>query len=126
MRACAGEFIHLLESFRAHQRKVNRDPKGHQTLVGADVGSSLFAADVLLAGLKCKHEATLAGSINALAYDTAGEFAHVVALASQESHIRTAIAKRNAEGLSVTHGYICPPFCGSLEDCQGGRITVFN
>ena len=46
---------HVAHAGRTHQRKIDRRAQGVQTLVRADVARGLFAADVLLAGLKRQH-----------------------------------------------------------------------
>ena len=81
---------------------------------------------MLLAGLQGKHEAASAFRVGSLAHDTAGELAHILALAGKESHIGSAVAERNAERLAVAHSYVSAPFRRRLQHCKGGRITIFN
>ncbi len=114
----------LTQTLRAHGGQVDRGGHGAQSLVGADVGGGLLPADVLLSGLESQDVAAVSVVVRGLADDTAGEFTHVFALAGKESDIRTAIAERNTQGLAVSDGNVCAPFCRSLEHCQSRRIAI--
>ena len=112
------QFIDLTQALSSHKRHIYGDIQRHQALVRADVAGRLLSTDVLLTCLKCKHETTSALRILGLAYDSARHLTDIILVASHETHIRAAIAKRNAERLTVTDGNIESPFTRSLYHGQ--------
>ncbi|MNW55435.1 hypothetical protein D3C74_330930 [compost metagenome] len=66
----------LAHALFAHDRQIYGSAQRQQRLVGADVRSGFLTADMLLAGLKRKHEAALAVAVNSLADNPARHAAH--------------------------------------------------
>jgi hypothetical protein len=87
---------HAFKTFGSQQRKMNLRRRDHQALIGADVGSRLRAADVLLAYLQGKHESGVAGGVGSATDDASGHLTHVRLFATLEAEIRTAGSERRA------------------------------
>ncbi len=75
------------------------DHERDESLVGADVGGRLLAADVLLAGGEREYEAALAVAVGGLSDEAAGNLADELLARGDDSGVGAAVAERNAEGL---------------------------
>ena len=100
------------QAFRSQQAHVDQGAQGAESLVGADVGCGLGAADVLLSGLEGQHVAGFAVQIRGAARDAAGELADVLFAAGHDAQIGTAEGQRLAQALGLGHGHVGPHFAG--------------
>ena len=89
------------QSLRAVIDRIHRGDHGEQHLRGADVGGRLFAADVLLAGLKRHPIGAIALGIHGHADEPAGRLPHVPLERREKRGVRTAVSQRHAEALRV-------------------------
>jgi len=80
--ACLGGFLQALGAEEAH---VHQRPQGAQSLVGADVGRGLLAADMLLPGLQGQHEAGLAALVHGAADNAAGHLTDKLLVAGHDA-----------------------------------------
>ena len=106
-----------LQAFRPQQRHVNGRRRHQQALVGADIGSRLGAANVLLPCLQGQGEAGLTFQIHGTADNATWHLAHEVLLAAHEAEIRTARGQRRTQGLTFAHRDV-----GAMRTPQTGRF----
>ncbi len=93
---------HGTQTTLAQRGQVHARRQGTQRLVGADVGSGFFAADVLLAGDQSQHETTLALSVHRLAHQTTGHLVLELILAGEVAQVWPAKADHIAQWLPLT------------------------
>jgi len=94
-----GEFAQTLFAENAH---VDSGHQGEQGLVGTDVRSGFFAADVLFASGEGETEGAVTGSVGGFSDETAGELANVFFARSDDANVGTAVAGRDGEALQFT------------------------
>ena len=126
MGAFVAKVIDLSQALRPHKRKIYRYPKGHKRLVGAYIGCRLLAAYMLLACLKSKHKAPASLRICGLADDSSRQLSHILGLAGHKANIRTSVAKRNSERLSVAYRKVRAPLGRALDHGKRARIAVLD
>ena len=80
---------------------MHRGRERAERLVGANVRSGLFAADVLLAGGERQNEAAAALHVNGLAGEAAGHLANVFLARGDHANERSAVARSQAETLAL-------------------------
>jgi hypothetical protein len=90
MRLADAQFSRLGQPLRPHFSQIDCRPQGEQPLVGADVAGRLFAADVLLAGLKRQHPAAAAPTIDRLPGNAPRHPPYELLAAGHDSQIRPA------------------------------------
>ena len=115
----AGE---VLESFRDVVNRIHRRHHGEQDLGGANVGSGLVAADVLLAGLQREPEARLAAGIHGHPDQATGHFAFQLVLAGHEPGMRTAEPERHAKPLGRTDADVRAKLTRSFQHRERQQI----
>ena len=76
---------------------MDREGERAQAGVGADVGSRLLAADMLLARTECQHEAAFAVGIDGLADQPPWHLAHVLLFGGEQPDVRAAEAQAVAD-----------------------------
>ncbi len=94
-----------------------------QSLSGADVRCSIFALDVLFAGLEGETESLASELINADSDYTSRHFAFVLVGSSHESCVRSAESHRKSETLCVTNNNVSAPRCRRLEQYESHSVN---
>jgi hypothetical protein len=122
----------VFQSFRPQQRHVDGGGGHQQTLVGADVGSRLGAADMLLARLQGQRKTGLTIEIDRAADDAPGHLPHQRLARGHEAEIGAAGRHRHAQRLAVADGdigalvFAARPTSGRLQQRQRQRIHHRN
>ena len=112
------------QAFRSHQRHINGCSGDHQSLIGADIGGRLGAADMLFTCLKRQDEPWLSILVRRTADNTSRHLAHQRLLASHETEIGSAARQRNSQWLTFTYrhiGTLFSPFARRGEECERHR-----
>ena len=79
---------------------------------------------MLLTGLQGKYECTVALCVHGLAYDAAGQLAHMLGGGCHVAKVGAAEAQGHAKGLAFAYGYISAAFCGGLDYCKGYGVAA--
>ena len=104
---------------------VDREHAGHhggQDLCGTNVGSGLFAANVLLTGLQRQAIGRLTLAVHTHAHQAAGHGALVGIAASKISRMRAAAAHGHAKALGGAHHDVGIPFARRCQQGQGQQV----
>ena len=111
-----------VQAFCAVVHRVHAGHDREQCLCGADVGSRLLAADMLLARLQRHAQCGVAVGIDRYADDAARHRALVRIAAGKVGCVRTAVAHGHAEALRGTQHHVRAPFARRREQHQAQDI----
>src|ERR1700678_2131951 len=120
------------QSTAPHQREIDRRCERAQRMIGADIRSRAFAANMLLARIERQAERATAVAIASLSDQPAGHLAQMSRARGHEADAGSAELKRLPETLTLTHGNIDAKLArradqperdtfGSRGDCERAR-----
>src|SRR5580704_15924557 len=96
-RLCQILFGQLPQANLAVDRHEDIDHQRDQRLVGADIGRSLFAADMLLTSSQSEHESALTLLVDRLAHQAARHLPNVFLARGDYAAVGPAESQRHAE-----------------------------
>ncbi|MNN23705.1 hypothetical protein D3C81_1371100 [compost metagenome] len=122
-----GQVMHavgnLRQAFRAVVHGVHAGDVGQQYLRGADVGSGLLAADVLLAGLHGQAQGRLAETVHGNADQTTRHVTLERILGGEVGGVRATEAQRHTETLRAADGHVGAEFARRGQHGQGQQVS---
>ena len=98
--------------------EINASGERAEGFVGTNVGSRLFAADMLFTGLQRQDKTALAIFIHSCADDPSGNPAHIFFPGGKNTQIRAAVIERIAETLAFANDKISAGLSRRLQNAQ--------
>jgi len=115
----------LRDAADSHRAVIHRIHSRHvceQGLRSADVGSRLFATDMLFASLQGHAQGTVAVFVHRNADNPTRNLPLEIFCAGKKSSVWAAIAEWHPKTLGVAYRYVSPPFSGRRQQSQGEQI----
>ena len=81
---------------------------------------------MLLAGLQCQYESTLAAIIEGLSHDSSRKLSHQLLRAGHVAHAGASEGHRDAEALAFAYSHVGSPFGWRLQDGKVAGVGVHN